>query len=47
MAYTLAATGLVVIADLPLAALQVTLPTAVGIAGLQYTIKRTNAAATT
>ena len=41
-AYTLTATDSVVLADATSAALTVTLPSAVGIAGRQYTIKRIN-----
>jgi hypothetical protein len=41
-AYTLTATDSVILADATSAAFQVTLPSAVGIAGRQYTIKRTN-----
>ena len=41
-AYTLTATDSVILADATSAAFTVTLPSAVGISGRQYTIKRTN-----
>lgn len=44
-AYTLTATDSIILADATTAAFQVTLPTAVGITGRQYTIKRINSGA--
>jgi len=44
-AYTLTATDSVILADATTAAFQVTLPTAVGITGRQYTVKRINSGA--